>query len=195
MEETDRIQKYLCESIDENAVLYRWNPKEKLSLYLAGSYQFYMTELLGEKFLLVRPYEQKTVQNIKKQMNLIHEKTAMEVALILESPTNYRIKKLLQERVPFVSINKQLYLPFLALHIQKQKRTREVKVSEKFTPATQLIYLALLYSDKKEFGLAEIVNKLDISSMTAVRGMNELVCRNLVNWHIAGQTGRKKYFL
>lgn len=121
----EEIQKYLREMIDENAVLDNWNPKEKLSLYLAGSFQFYLAEILNTQFLLIKPYENKTVQNLKKQMDIIGEKTSMQVAVILEKTTNYRIKKMIQERIAFVSTERQLYIPFLALHIQKQKKQQK----------------------------------------------------------------------
>lgn len=191
----NKIQNYLRESVDDHAVLHIWNPKEKLNLYLSGSFRFYLTELLEVQFLLIQPYEQGTVQKLKKQMDVISEKTDLPVAVLLEESTGYRVKKMIQERVPFICAEHQLYLPFLALQIRRQRRPAEIDLSSRFTPSTQLIYLKLLYSDQKEFGLEELTEQLGLSSMTVVRGMNELAGRGLLGCQIAGQTGRKKIFI
>lgn len=190
----ERIQIYLRNTIDEIATIQTWNPQNYLSIYLAGSFKFYLVELLEVKFLLIKPYDQSTVQKVKKQMNVISQKVSMPVALLLEESTRYRLKRMIQEKIPFVCTNQQLYLPFLMLHIQKQKKVAEVELSEKFSPTTQLIYLALLYSKEQEFSLEEVSKKLNVSAMSAVRGMNELVKRELLACKIEGKTGRKKVF-
>ncbi len=188
------ILKYIQKSIDENALIHKWNSKDKLSLYLAGSFEYYMVNLLDVSFLLVRPFEQQTVQKLKTQIALIEEQTKIPAALFLEEYSGYRIKKMLRERIPFIAIN-QLYLPFVALHFKKQRyNTVDIPVHEKFTPATQLIFLYILYAQKKEFELIEVAEKLNISSMTTVRGMNELNRIGLVDYKIGGKTGRKKYY-
>lgn len=190
----ERIQIYLRNTIDENTTVQTWNPQNYLSIYLAGSFKFYLVELLEVKFLLIQPYDQSTVQKLKKQMNVISEKVSMPVALLLEESTRYRLKRMIQEKIPFVCADQQLYLPFLMLHIQKQKKAAEVELAEKFSPTTQLIYLALLYSNEQEFSLEEISKKLNVSVMSVVRGMNELVRRELLDCKIEGKTGRKKVF-
>ncbi len=190
----DEILEYLQKSIDDHASICKWDSKNKLSLYLVGSFQYYMVTIVDANFLLVCPYEQQTVQKLKTQIALIEEQVNIPVALFLQELSGYRIKKMLQERIPFVSVN-QLYLPFVSLHLNKVKyNASDNPYHEKFTPATQLIYLYILYAQKKEFEVEELTEKLNISSMTTVRGMNELKRIGIVNYKIGGKTGRKKYF-
>lgn len=189
-----RILDYLQNSIDDDVQIHKWDSKNKLSLYLTGSFEYYMVILLDATFLLVRPYEQQTVQKLKTQMTMIEEQTNSPVALLLEELSGYRIKKMLQHRIPFIAIN-QMYLPFMAVHLKKQRdNAADIPVHEKFTPATQLIFLYILYAQKKEFELDEVAKKLNISSMTTVRGMNELKRIGLMDYKIGGKTGRKKYY-
>ncbi len=182
-------------NIDDNVLLQKWEAKKKLSLKLAGDYEYFLVQLLGEEFLLVRPYEQQTIKKIKLQLSLIEEQANMPVAVILEKTTVYIMKKMLQEKVPFVAVDQQMYLPFMALYIKKQRNIlMETVVHEKFTPATQMIFLFILYSEKEIFCIEELSEQLSISSMTVVRGMDELKRIGLVDYEIGGQTGRKKVF-
>ena len=190
----EKILTYLQKNIDNSVQLHKWDAKNKLSLHLAGNFEYYLIQLLGTSFLLIRPFNQQTVQKLQIQMSMIEEQTHMSVALLLEKMSAYRIKKMLQDRMPFIAIDQQMYLPFMAVHIKKQRNYIDISIHEKFTPRTQLIFLYVLYSKKEEFNLEELAEKLNISSMTAVRAMNELEKIGLVDCEITGKTGRKKVF-
>lgn len=191
----ENILRYLKENIDPKAQMHKWNAKDVLSLQLAASYEFFLVRLLDEEFLLVRPYELLAVSKMQIQIQLIEKKAVYPVAVFLEETTPYRVKKMLEERIPFVAINQQMYLPFMAMHIRKQRKMAVGRaVHNKFTPATQLIYLAILYLDKDNFSIEELAAQLGLSSMTVIRGTDELRRIGLIDFIIGGQTGRKKVF-
>ena len=107
----------------------------------------------------------------------------------------YKVKKMLQERIAFVTLDKQMYLPFMALHIKKNRMNDAIITErEKFTAATQLVFLYILYSEKTEFGTDELAKSLNVSSMTILRAMEELKHLNIIKQGIAGKTGRKKLY-
>lgn len=188
------ILNYLKQSIDEKATIEKWNAKQYLNLQLAGNYDYYLVTALAEEFLLIKQIEPQTIQKTKTHILRIQEKVEYEVAVLIEGATPYLIKKMLEERIAFVIADKQMYLPFLALHIKKQKRKIETERKEKFTAATQMVFLALLYSNEKEFGAEELAKYLDVSTMTVLRAFEELRKIGIVNCEIGGQTGRKKVF-
>ena len=64
----------------------------------------------------------------------------------------------------------------------------------KFTPATQLIFLFILYSDSEKFSIENIASELEISKMFAQRGLTELEHIGLLSHTLGGKTGRKKVF-
>lgn len=196
----ESIIEYLRTNIDDNAKLQTWDARKKFNLRLSGSYEYFLVQLLGEEFLLVRPYEQSEIQKMKIQLSIMEKQAKMPIALLMEEITAYRMKKMLQEKVAFIAVGKQthvqqIYLPFMALHIRKQRSAEIAEtVHEKFTPSMQLIFLSLLYSEKEEFCIEEISKLLTVSPMTVIRGMNELKRIGLVDYKISGQTGRKKVF-
>lgn len=191
----EKILKYLETIIDDNATIQKWNAKKKLSLQLAGSYEYYLVRLLNDFFLLIRPYDNLAIQKIKINIAMIEEQTDIPVAVLLEKATAYKVKRLLQERIAFIAADQQVYLPFIAMHIRKMRNAvLEESFHGKFTPATQLIFLYMLYSIKEEFDIEGLSVQLNISAMTVVRGMSELSKIGAVEFRIEGQTARKKIF-
>ncbi len=189
------ILNYLKQCIDKDAVVERWNAKQCLSIQLAGKYDYYIVTVLTESFLLIKPMEEQTISKIKTHIMKIRENAKYEVAVLLEDATSYRIKKMLEERIAFLAVDKQMFLPFLALHIKKkQERKIEAEKREKFAASTQMVFLALLYSDEKKYGAEELARELNVSAMTVLRAMDELKKIGIVNCEIGGQTGRKKIF-
>lgn len=187
------ILNYLKQSIDVEATLDKWNAKQYLNLQLASNYDYYLVTILAESFLLIKPIETQTIQRTKAHIAGIQEKVGYEVAILLEEATPYIVKKMLEERMAFLAVDKQMYLPFLALHIKKQhKKKIEVERREKFTAATQMVFLSMLYSDKKEFGAEELAKDLNVSAMTVLRAIDELERIGIVRCEIGGQTGRKR---
>lgn len=191
----NQVLNYLKQTVDKDASVYVWDAKKMLNFHMAGGYDFYEVSVLGVFFLLIKPLETITIQKTKIQMEHIKNKTGFDIAVLLENSTSYRTKKMLEERIPFISVDKQMYLPFMALHIRKQQENRNAtEVHEKFTAATQLLYLYMLYHENNVFDTEELSQKLNISVMTVLRGMKELEQIGLVHYEVAGQTRRKKIF-
>ncbi|XCP84154.1 HTH domain-containing protein [Roseburia hominis] len=187
------ILNYLKDAIDEKASLERWNAKKYLNLQLAGNYEYYLVTIFAEAFLLIKPIEMQSIQRLRIHILRIQEKVKYDVAVLIEEATPYTVKKMLEERIAFITVDRQLYLPFLALHIRKiQKKKMENEIREKFTASTQMIFLALLYSEEAQFGAEELAKKLNVSTMTVLRAFDELKRIGVVNYEIGGQTGRKK---
>lgn len=113
-----------------------------------------------------------TIQKTSIHAKRIKNKTGYEVAVLLEKPSSYIIKKMIEERNAFITVDKQMYIPFLAIHL-KQSRVKETEAEdrEKFTAATQLIFLYMLYSEQESFKAEELMEKLKVSSMTVNRTM------------------------
>ena len=59
---------------------------------------------------------------------------------------------------------------------------------EKFTAATQLVFLYILYSEKTGFGTDELARSPNVSSMTILRAMEELKHLNIIKQGIAEKT-------
>ena len=101
----------------------------------------------------------------------------------------YKVKKMLQERIAFVTLDKQMYLPFMALHIKKN-RMNDAIITERENLLQQLSWFFFIFFilKKTEFGTDELAKSLNVSSMTILRAMEELKHLNIIKQGIAGKT-------
>ena len=188
------LLEYLQQILDANAQLEQWKAGAELNLQIKDKYIFYKAELLDTIFFIMKPRENMTVQTIKAQMEYIRCKWNCDSAVLLEESSAYRIKKMLEERIPFIVMNGQMYLPFMALHLKKKTQKETGDLPQHFTAATQLLYLYLLYREDDLIDMEELVKALGMSVMTVSRGMEKLEQIGVVNHEITGKTRRKKLY-
>lgn len=191
----DEILEYLQTSFDSRASISNWNPREYLSIGLSTSYQFYLVSILAEEFLLIKPFKEMTVRKLHIQLDHIFEKTGYKAVVLLENMTSYKIKRMLEEKIPFIELDVQMYLPFMTVHLRNNIETKkQLSLRRKFSPTTQLIYLAILYWEKETFDVVDIAKKLYVSEITISRATTELEGLGLISSKMTGKTGRKKIY-
>ena len=191
----DETINYLHEFIDETAVYEDWNQRarETLPLFLAGAFDFYLVDLLDMQVLFLKPLDNYSFIKMEKWAEMIAERSGYNIVFILSDASPYIIKKMIADKTAFVVPDKQISLPFLAMQIKKTK-PHTSRNFQKFVPLTQLIFLYILYSDKDSFTQNDIVDALNVSPMSAGRGMNDLQTLGLLSFDIGGKTGRKKIY-
>lgn len=191
----NQILVYLREILDRTTVVEAFDAKGKLSLYMASAYELYIVEALGMRFLLARPKEERTIQQLKKHGSKLQELLEMDVAFAVYSLTPYKKKRMMEERIGFVCLDQQMYLPFMGIHLKKERSKAEVQTSDRrFTPSMQMAFLYILYSERAVITQAEISEKLGLSPMTCSRTLDKMVAWNLLDYSIGGKTGRKKVY-
>ena len=191
----EKILEYLKKDIDDKSTVSNWNAKKYLNMSLAGSYDYYLVSTLDTQFLLVKPLETFTVQKISIHLDRMHEKINFDIAVLMDNITPYIRKKMIATKIPFLEIGKQMYLPFMAVHLQNNTNTKKASsMHKKFSPTTQLVFLAILYWQDETFEVFDIFKKLKLSEMSISRATTELESIGLINCEITGQTRRKKVF-
>ena len=191
----EKVKQYLTEYIDERAEI-RDCPEgitNSMPLVLKAAFDWYELTIMGEKVLLLKPVQKQTVYRLKNWTEQIEKSCGMNTILLMEDATPYMIKKMLSDRMAFVIPGKQISIPFLIMMIKTEKK-REHKAIKNFSPSTQLIFLYILYSEWDIFTMEELEAALDISKMSAQRGLAELEELGLLSHKTGGKTGRKKVF-
>ena len=188
-------KRYLTEYIDDKAELKecRCDITDDLPLFLQNAFEYYELVLMGEKALLLKPVQKQTLYRMQNWMKQIEDTCEMHTVLLLDEATPYMTKKMLMDKTAFILPDKQINLPFLVMMVRTEKKTAHKSIL-KFTPATQLIFLFILYSDREEFSIEDIASELEISTMSAQRGLTELEHLGLLSHTLGGRTGRKKVF-
>lgn len=194
------VKDILQECIDENISVKDWNDKaeEKLSLQLAGKYDFQMVNLLETDFLLLFPESENTLPVLEHDGARIETACEMPAAFYFDHISSFRKKNLLKKRIAFIDSDKEVYLPFIALRmklqIQKKNTGQYAESGVPFTPGAQLVFLYLLYRPEREYTMSQLATELGISVMTAQRSLQVLYEKGLVKVKTAGKTGREKRY-
>lgn len=144
-----------------------------LPLYLE-LYELLLAKISDINVLFIAP--KKTfpdVNAIKKHIEKIQDMTGYFVALYLEDISEARKRNLIENHIPFVVNNSQIYLPFMAVCLQDKLKDKK-EVAERFTPATQLLFLYFFNQNSKELPAAGFGAKFNFSEMTTTRALRQL---------------------
>ena len=162
-----------------------------------------MVEIYGVNFAIVdvRKEGKLSVAAMKKQGTKYEETlqcpVAYQVALNSVSMRNALVKN----GVPFVDLPGNVFLPFMGIVLQDVYRKQFVK-ADKMMPATQMVFLELLYMNDEESALkSEVANKLNLTKTTITRATAQLKEMGLIDQIKSGtkisikrNCSRKEYY-
>lgn len=188
------VETYLKENIDNQITIKEWGDIQKIPVFLRSIYKFYTMEVLGTRSILLEIIDKAPgVDSIQKHINSIEKITNQQIVLYYKEITRYRRKSLIENNIPFVIEDGQMFLPFLGLHLKNTGAYVEKKIN-KFTPSAQIAYLYFLYNKETIINITEFSKVLGWNLMTASRALNELYNAKLITYDLGGTTGRSKYY-
>lgn len=191
---TMTIEPYLKENIDNHVIIKPWSEKNKFPLFLRSIYKFHEMIILGTSCVLLEILDEKPgVDVIQKHKKRIEELTNKQIVFYYKGITRYRRKSLIENRIPFVIEDGQVFLPFLALDLKKAPRYVETEVTT-FSTSTQLAFLYFLYNKDAVVNTTGFAEILGLTLMTASRILNNLYDAKLLTYEIGGKTGRSKEY-
>ena len=161
---------------------------DKMPQYLLNDYSYQKYIIENQECLFVIPFDF-SLTTYKKQREKIKQITNLPVVLQLKNITQYQRKTLLNEHIPFIVENSQIYIPFLAISLTE--KFYEIKEIEKFTPITQLVFLYLFYF-KDTISATDLAAKINCSAMSVSRAYKVLTDSGLFR---SEEIGTKKYIL
>ncbi len=185
---------YLYDTLGIEASLVNFSDKNKLPFYLIENYHFSVLRILEQDFIYLEVIDKlPSTGNIKKHMETIYKKCNMSCVIGIKKISSYQRKRLIEERIPFIVPYNQLFLPSLGVSLT-EKTNKELIVApfELFSPATQVLFLFLLYSKNLSIiNPTDAAKKLNFSKMTMTRAFAELQNLGLVT---AKSEGTKRLF-
>lgn len=189
-----KVNQYLRENIDENITISIWNDKNKLPLFLLEIYDFYELNILENQCVLIKiNNDVPKINDIKKHMKILKAISNDNLVFLYNTISPYRRKTLIQNRIPFVVENGQMYLPFLGLDL-KNESDKSINPIVKFSSTVQLVFLYFLYNKDTALNVTELAKKLNTTKMTASRALNDLYSLGLLKYDIGGKTGKSKNY-
>ena len=154
--------------------------KYSLPLYLQDGRKFYRVSLSGHSFVVVRfvNAERFNMKALKKQLVIYQNAVNSYVVYGFERISTFQRKSLIENDVPFIACNGQMYLPFMGTYFEKCAKKEEV-LKEQFMPAAQLLFLLFLY-ENNSYTKSGAAKRLKVQPMAISRASKELLDKGLI---------------
>jgi len=172
---------YLRETIDEKCELGNFKENDRLPVFLRELYEFQNITICGSNcVLLLLQFKNIEVLKIQKHFTVLKKYTDAHPVLVLPAIRASQRKRLLQNRIPFIVPETQLYLPFIGMDFRERYPVLDEK-KKKFTSTTQVVYLYLFYRQLQLWSATDIAKKINTSIVTVCRALRQLNQLGLVN--------------
>lgn len=185
---------YIKATVDEDAEIEEHINNRNFPIYLREAFNFYRGKFLDNNVILIEPKDEHiTLPTLEKRIETIKKDTDDNIAVLYNSLSDYQRKKLINKKIAFIVLNKQMYLPFIALDLYESSKRKKSKKNIKFSTSAQVVYLYLLYNNQ-DITIDELSKIIGRTKMTASRALDELYVTKLVTYTVKGKTGRKRYY-
>lgn len=145
-----------------------------LPLYLKDGRQFVSVRIAGQSFLIVKHMspDRFSISTLRIQLVKYRESVNTPVVYGFDRVSTYQRKSLVENGIPFIAENGQIFFPFLGSYFEKCNLAEPV-LSDRFTPVSQLLFLLFLYKNSS-YSKADAANELNISAMSITRASKQL---------------------
>lgn len=160
---------------------------KKTPYYIRDHYMAQRLNWMKNECVLLSPRtDDWRLPTLKKQLKNFQKLCDLPCALCLNNLSAIQRRNLLEERIPFIAMSKQVYLPFWGCTFV-EKFKADLRLEEKMAPATQLTFLYFYYSECAEaINLTALSKQLHISKATCTRAVEDLTAAGLLKQHTEG---------
>ncbi len=154
--------------------------KYSLPLYLQDGKKFYRVTVLGKTFVVAffETQERFNIKTLKKQLALYQNAIKEDVVYGFDKISSFQRRSMIENEVPFVSCNGQMYLPFMGVLFEKCAIAEDV-VKDRFAPCSQLLFLLFLY-ENDSYTKLEAAKRLHVLPMAISRASKQLHEKGLI---------------
>ena len=172
----NKLKEYIKKTINVDLSISLHNNLMNIPFYLKSVFDFYNVKLFEHEFifLFLKNNSILTPAKINEYIQLIEDKTQLQAVIISSQMESYNRERLINYKIPFIVIGKQMYLPHLLIDLREHfSSIKEEK--DYFLPSTQAL---ILYHLQKESlngkRINEIADILKYTSMSVSRSADQL---------------------
>lgn len=161
---------------------------EKLPLAFRGRYTFYKVETNGSPWIAIQPKADVGLAALRKDWIKIEKAAGLNCAIFFDSTSFYIKEKLLEEGIPFVLKDKQVYLPFIG-YLLSNENERKISPVHLISFLTQKVILVAIYEKWENVTASKAAIRLGVTKMSANRCFDEI---EYLNVDILGMKGKSR---
>lgn len=184
------FERYLKEVFGPDIVLETCHFVENIPLFLERNFEFYSATIQNlELTFLICKNENYNFKELEKYIEFLEANFTSNPVLVVQYIRSERRNWLIQHKIAFIDVNRQMYIPYLGLQIEELKTYLPTRLS--FSPIAQLTYIYLLMKKQEIISVKDLSKLLSIPLMSASRALRELFSFHLVQ--VVGENTRKFY--
>ena len=164
-----------------------------LPIVIKSNYDCYSAAIMGIDICLCFAKDEKSITPSKIQLHLqmLAQLINKPCIIVLEDIPSYNIKRLIDQRVNFIIIGKQMYVPSLMLDLRKMP-AKDKDIKDQIPPLAQCMILYVLQGKNLIATISEITELFGVSYSTANRAVRWLQSKGFV---FTGRTNKNIQFL
>ncbi len=181
---------YITEVLGVKVIRKEWKDSNKLPYFLTDEYMFELVQLNNCTCVFIKPKKTLAVINtIRKHLIAIQKNCNLPVVFELDRLTRQKRKSFIENKIPFVVADKQLYLPFMGVVLQENFDSEPTSTLnlEKLLPSAQMLLFEFIYGKCKPMYLSETAKRFELAPMSVLRAAKQLAELNLVKMQSEGR--------
>ena len=121
------------------------------------------------------------ISALKKQYVKYREAFHCQAAFDFPCMTKQQRTALIREKIPFISLPEQIYLPFLGIVLSESFPKPKIIDKDKMMPATQQLFLYLLYQKKNiSVSKSDVAEAMGLTRTSITRASEQLLAMDLI---------------
>jgi DNA-binding MarR family transcriptional regulator len=184
-----RCKRYINDKLGIQATFSKHKKTGSLPFFLNDQYDFYRLNLLEKEFavLAAKNNDDLTPAKIQKHIQIVSEKLQLQAIFLGQSLSSFNRQRLIAYKVPFIIPDNQMYLPDLAIDLKEHFVKARSKIKS-LGPAAQVVVLYLLLNpDVDAMTPKELADRVDYSTMTMSRAVDEIEAAGLADVSLDGK--------
>lgn len=146
---------------------------DKLPLAFKGRYYFFDIETNGVHWIAIKPKSDAGLVTLRKDRAKVQAAAGLNCAIFMDSTTCYIKEKLIDEGIPFVLADKQVYLPFIG-YLLSNSGERDIAPVQLISYLTQKLILTAIYEKWDKVTVSEAAVRLGVTKTSVTRCFDEI---------------------
>lgn len=146
---------------------------DKLPLAFKGRYYFFDIETNGVHWIAIKPKSDAGLVTLRKDRAKVQAAAGLNCAIFMDSTTCYIKEKLIDEGIPFVLADKQVYLPFIG-YLLSNSGDRDIAPVQLISYLTQKLILTAIYEKWDKVTVSEAAVRLGVTKTSVTRCFDEI---------------------
>lgn len=154
---------------------------KRMPIVINSTYDCYSSAIMGIDVIFCYPKDERyiTPSKVRHQLDMVAKQVAHPSILVVSDIESYNIKRLIDQRIDFVIIGKQMFVPSLLLDLRKIS-CKDKDIKEEIPSLAQCMILYQLQVGIISETIAEIADKFNVSYSTANRAVRWLQSKKFV---------------